>query len=780
MEKILNFVQRLYNSILYNGFYIILSLLFPFVIYKLDAGHEIIANIMDQNVGLNISLIILSFLLLAFSVWCVPTIALPIWKFFTGNKTKNEVLYNYLTTVYSGDGKVEKSTCNNNQIHSHLQIPIKYFAVFPWMMFIFTCVQVFSYAIATLFAIIFMIFMFYIINKNINKTSRFYNRFLFKTKNDPTEKILLRYLVFILIFIFFIFLPYLTDIIEPNIFKNSYWGYKLMIGINYLQLFAFYIFISYLENLGKEINLKTKYAISNYSYVVVLVISFIAVITLFILNRNFNISICNPIVVVVVIVALFIMFFDICITSQLLLTNIATNIKSNCTNPDCELEKSNKENLQFYKWIVYALIPVFIYFTFFHSINKHSIREVTIPTKEEFTDQRESFDTYLKKWLDQRGKTNDPIYLVSGPGGGSRAAVWFYLAMKKQDTIHNGNFYKNIFSISTVSGSTSGANMYLAEKYLFRNNLISKKEFSSKELSSLRLAKEIYSKNYFSSTFFGLLLGDGIEGIINPKVDRNYYFQKEEMQAFSNAYKLKDKEIIEANKYFENDLLYPYKKNNFPLFLINTTLVNYGKRGIFSPVKLNDISIGVDLYGNYASSCCKKGFGLPMVTCVNQSQAFPIINSYNYLDSAGRLCDGGLYDNSGCTTTLEVYHALKKYFKNNNLTPPKIICLNILNGKIDMDFCPEYQSSSILNTLTGVEEVLFSGHEAYAYYNLQKQINYNNTILNSKDEIERMRLDKKYNLTRMLSKEAITNIYNSMSPGDSIKQAKNLDIKTKP
>ncbi len=758
MRSILIFIERLYNSILYNGFYIVLSFLFPFIIYELEAGHEIIENILDENIGLNISLIMISFFLVAFSVWCVPSVALPIWKFFTKNETKNEILYNYLTTVYNGDGKLANSNCTNTKIHSHIQIPIKYFAVFPWMMFIFTCIEIFTCSIATFFAVLFLIAAFYFINKNIAKISNACNQWLFKN-NFTENKFSSRYIVFILVFLFFIFIPAFIDKIAPELYTKKILGYKFLIFINFLLLLAFYTFISYLENLGEKISLKTKYKILNNSYKIVLGISILTVILLFILNRHFTISICSPIFVVVTIVALLIMFFDIFFTSQLLLTHIAYDIKPSCSNPNCDLKITDLLTLKVYKWVIYALIPVFIYFIFFHSINKHLIREVNTPTKGVFSDKRATFDNYFKKWYQNRTSPKDTIYLISGPGGGSRAAVWFYLGMKKLDKVYGENFYKNVFSISTVSGSTSGANMYLAEKYLYENNLISRKAISTEEL-----AKKIYSKNYFSSSFFGLLIGDGIEGIINPKVDRNYYFQKEEMEAFSYAHQLKGKEIKEANKYFENDLLYPYKKNNFPLFLINTSLINYGKRGVFSPVKLNNVSLGFDLYGAYSSNSQKKGFGLPMVTCVNQSQAFPIINSYNYLEGAGRLCDGGLYDNSGCTTTLEVYQALKKYFKKNNLTNIKIICLNIINGKITEDFSPEYKSSSILNTLTGVKEVLFSGHESYAYYNLKRQINYNNSILNTKnmDTFITMQPKEKYNLTRMLSKKAINSIYIDM------------------
>lgn len=65
-------------------------------------------------------------------------------------------------------------------------------------------------------------------------------------------------------------------------------------------------------------------------------------------------------------------------------------------------------------------------------------------------------------------------------------------SMFELSTAHK-NFYKNLDSISTVSGCSSGAEMFLA----------SKEYYNISDLKSQReLAKRIYRKNYLSGALY--------------------------------------------------------------------------------------------------------------------------------------------------------------------------------------------------------------------------------------------------------------------------------------
>jgi hypothetical protein len=193
--------------------------------------------------------------------------------------------------------------------------------------------------------------------------------------------------------------------------------------------------------------------------------------------------------------------------------------------------------------------------------------------------------------------------------------------------------------------------------------------------------------------------------------------------------------------------------------MINTTIVNFGTRGVFSPVKMDSFSIARDLYGEFKNDRCNGGDNLPTVACVNQSQAFPILSAYNYMSCIGRMGDGGISENSGCATTLELYQALRQYCdKDTAKKHIKIICLNITNGSLDSPFKASYKKASIFNTVAAAANSPFDGSETYAYKNLERQIKY----INKGDTVTNLSLDTSITLTRTLSKESVATMYGKM------------------
>jgi len=380
---------------------------------------------------------------------------------------------------------------------------------------------------------------------------------------------------------------------------------------------------------------------------------------------------------------------------------------------------------------------------------------------------RPSLTTYFDAWTASRvtapGDTLD-VYLVSGQGGGSRAAVWFFMAMNYLDSLRStpsSRFADRVFSISTVSGSTSGAAMYLADRHL---NVA---PYAPAVVSRM---KTIYARNYLSSAFWGVLVGDGFEGVKHevlgklagtqnafPK-DRNYYFQQEEVQGYKNA--TPTIATAEINSFFYSDYLTPYANRNpatpnteLPLFFINSAVVETGERGVFSPVDLASFSLATDLYGLFKQY--NAPFNIPLITCVNQSQAFPVINAYNYLDGAGRLIDGGIYENSGTATTLEIYETLKQHVaaRGDTAPPIRLICINIVNTNMDAARdTVRFRPASMLNTLTAAFQSPFGGHEQFSYRNILRRVSPPDTAFS-------FQLDKPVPLTRMLESAAIDTMY---------------------
>lgn len=735
---LIQFLHKAANTIRYNGLYIFLAIVFPLVLSVFDAGREIIQSLCEETNQLNLSLCLVSFFLLGFSVWCIPTLAISIFQFFTGYQYENrspevleksrEEMFNSLTKIYN-----DKSTAYQP---NKTQFPIRWFAVFPWLMFLFTYYWVSGSNIDLLIEIITTIVLF-IIGK------RLFKKYKERIKIPKTGKLFL--LICTIPFLSLLMLPYILGNVIPQSFQIYTYGF-----IAALSAVIFYYTLHLLEEK------KTQYKLSCFNYNFMLIVLVLAILALYCLNQKQMLPNISPVIVLIIMAAAMITFFDLFITSQHLLIKIA-KAKSRSEKTDVISFR-----LGIYQLFTLTLLPIFIILCLFSSLNSHRIRKTYAGNEYVSITQRPTFTKYFDTWF-QKNMTailkDSTIYLISGQGGGSRAAAWFFMNMalkEKQDS----NFLKKTFSISTVSGSSVGAYMFLGAEYF---------NASIHHIDSV--TTKLLGRNYMSSAFFGLLIGDGIDGIVNTivspgsgfPIDRNYHLQKEEMDAFKKTFH------VDAKDFFEADYLQLYQDTTrmYPLFFINTAIVEKGTRGIFSPVQLDSISLAQDLYKTFKNEDHNGRYNIPMTTCVNQSEAFPLLSAYNYMDCTGRFIDGGLYENTGCETTLEIYQALRKYlnnpvYKNYNL---RIALLNVINSSITGDYNVPFKKASILNSLTALVNSPFGGHQNYAYHNLNRQVTYMNQLFNNdvKDTVMNIPLNEKITLTRTLSDSSIRKMYNTLS-----------------
>ena len=105
-------LQQLFNTIKYNGLYILLSLMFPLMFYKLDAGREIVLFMLNANQQYNISLIAFSFSLISLSIWCIPVLAIDYFKIITDGKVDKNEIFEKLDNNYNGT--IEDTITTNN------------------------------------------------------------------------------------------------------------------------------------------------------------------------------------------------------------------------------------------------------------------------------------------------------------------------------------------------------------------------------------------------------------------------------------------------------------------------------------------------------------------------------------------------------------------------------------------------------------------------------------------------------------------------------------------
>lgn len=777
MEILEQSLEKIFNTIKYNGLYIFLSILFPIMFYELDAGKEIVMFILNPDQQFNISLIAFSFFLISVSIWCIPVVAIDMYKALTNCKVDTYLIFDKIDSNYSGF--VEGTISSDNDKKVEPQVPVYILSITPWVIFISNLALVFFNQKIYFLGGIFLCIIGIIVLKKILKDNkpRIKKYFLHQRK----RKWIFFYLSGFVFLIYFISPLPLPIEAKSRPFIIAYY----FIGMILLYSFIFiYDFIRKLELENKEGFVGTvlgfNYKSSKLIHLTVLISVSALWITFYFFNRNASLGQFNPIVISLVISCVLILFLEFFILSQLLIIKIVA-------------EDSLKQKL--YRFGVIALTCFTLYVYFLASPNNHLIRKENISNYVKSDYDRLSLQEYFQKWYDEKNKDSAnqvkdkvfTVYLVSGQGGGSRAAAWFLMNMLYMDA-KDPNFYNHIFSISTVSGSSSGANMYYAFHQMggsindnnSQKNGNSKRSDSTSYNSIKNFTTHLYNRNFLSSGLFGLLLNDfSIDALTNrlndERRDRNFSLQNEELKAFQESYfklfptnYLKVKDSVLQNKiiadslvklnsiknYFEGDYLNIYR-NNFsnPLFFLNSTVIDDGTKGVFSPVKM-DFSMFRDLYGDYRMCNASDGFALPMVSCVNQSQAFPLMNSYSYLHGSGRLGDGGMYENSGTETTLEIYKTLRKYCDEKKINV-EFVFINLMNSQIKGKQNINFTKASYLNTISAMAKNPFYGHEFMAYNNLEKEIT-------NKTDFISIIPDNSYTLTRMLSASTINSLFKNV------------------
>ena len=767
-----DFIDRLKNSMKFNGFYIILSLLFPLLLIAIGAGDEIFLLLLNRDQFLNNVLIDLSFFMLSYCLWIVPALSIYIFRknIFGKNYTikDEELAFQKLSKIYNGE-KTSRYTTK--------QVAVRYLSTLPFLFFILGLVYNGFDAgllekMGKTWGFILMVFIFVLFVLAYYRTSEYIVNKIYLKKNIKIKLIL----IFLSTVLFYTVTINFKSIFEnfPTLHGNYFFDKNLDINPVLLIIsHSFAFFFSYFILRSFELNPDGKNPSEYYSnakkmhkYLLIFLTSCLMVCG--ILNALGILGILSPIVVGILLIAFLIMIIEFFITAPNLLINLFP------ANEENGLKRIGL------KFLIFVIVGIFI-FNFFSNFNKYEIR-TTLNTKQQY--ERQNLETYFEKWIAERTENKEEgdtltVYLVSGQGGGSRAGAWFLMNMLNFDK-NDPDFYKNTFSLSTVSGSTSGANMFLGIQNLKQK--FTKDSTLNRKLEPFEITRSIYTKNFVNGALYGILVTDLFNGF-----DRNTTLQLEEKKALQNYFNNENaaEKTKVINDLFENDYMDMYKENSTktPLFFINSTVATTGIKAIFSPVKfpqntkeeIPQIFSAIDLYENFYKYKNKdRKYNLPLITCVNQSQAFPIANSYNYLESVGRLCDGGAIENTGISTTVEIYKNLVKYRENiekRSKIKIKFVFVNILNSKVYEAKKVKFIKSSLTDVLTEVTNSIFNSSQPAAVRSLK--------IAKDPYEIDKIfpvQLDEEVALTRLLSDKTIARMHKKMNAKILKDKAKKMDI----
>jgi hypothetical protein len=390
--------------------------------------------------------------------------------------------------------------------------------------------------------------------------------------------------------------------------------------------------------------------------------------------------------------------------------------------------------------------------------------------------KRVTMESYFLPWAADRylhrpeGQTQpDTAYLAAIEGGGSRSGAWATAVLTRLDSLSNGKLRRNCFAISSVSGGSIGAASTLA---LWDNanerGILDSTLYTGAPSKRRSYVSTIFKRNYLSTALAGMFFYDLFQQI--PVVHWAYLshasrtdrHQNEE----SNAVDIALKSVFNGTFDCRSDYL---KKTNFlslyyssvrnsqdqvlntrlPLFFPNTCRVEDGRRGIVSPIQMEQTGedsttfrpfiAAVDVIGNISADPAHANKYISLGEATSLSELFPYVNATVYAgEKAGTFMDGGTYENLGLTTLYEVRTTLRNILQDASLEtkipesiPPesRMDFLNYLHAMKFRILTIYYyynhgqengqfpnQSSQLLNPLIALLNTPFSGHTDYIYH----------------------------------------------------------------
>ena len=373
-------------------------------------------------------------------------------------------------------------------------------------------------------------------------------------------------------------------------------------------------------------------------------------------------------------------------------------------------------------------------------MDNHAIRLLGKP-EPEFVQERvkqppapigEAFDQW-RTLAKKAGASEPPCIIIAAEGGGIRAALWpaIVLGTLQDMSLQRGpgrpDFASHVFAISGVSGGSVGAAVFGA--------LCA----DGRDAGEMReRAAAICGKDHLAPAIGALLYPDFAQRFLPFAIFRD------RASAFEGSW---EDAWGDEKKFGRNRLAEPFSrlwKNDGarwqPALLLNATMVENGKRGIFSSLPILTGTGGqfIDAHDLHAHL---RAFGpgagdwqdVPLSTAAHASARFPLVSPPGRLPSGARVVDGGYFENSAATTALDVLNGVTKQLDHTGGTTRIIfIFLRYADGPGLTDLPPPnprppgppipaadpqlYAKKNVLNETGGIAGALLATREARGSY----------------------------------------------------------------
>lgn len=362
----------------------------------------------------------------------------------------------------------------------------------------------------------------------------------------------------------------------------------------------------------------------------------------------------------------------------------------------------------------------------------------------------EILENWKKRVTENNGDSiqKPKLILIGTSGGGLRATLWTYYALKLADSLCNEQLLKHTKLISGSSGGMIGAALV-------------RELFLKKQLGEL----DAYNQDF----------GDNLGGdILNPVVfsmATNDLFIRYRTFKYGNFEYTKDrgyafeKELNENTQFFLDKKLNEYTEPEYqaliPQFILSPTIVNDGRRLLISstPISylvnnrpINPLIYNTPLTENIEFSRCfsKQGaHNLRFLTALRMNATFPFILPTVSLPTNPpiEIMDAGLRDNFGMLNNVKYLFTFKDWIEENT---SGVIILQVRdkqkNRKLEHNAVP-----SMLQKLASPVQALYGNFERVQNFEHDKLMEYTSSWFNGKIDVIDLELTQSNNQNISLS-----------------------------
>ena len=334
--------------------------------------------------------------------------------------------------------------------------------------------------------------------------------------------------------------------------------------------------------------------------------------------------------------------------------------------------------------LITALAALAIILSLSDTNENHEIRVLPRKTNDTGQAAQRTVKKAFDEWFANRSNKYNypegyPVYIIAAEGGGLYAAYHAALFLSRlQDTCPN--FSEHVFAISGVSGGSLGAavfsssvsHLYAPDKLDAPDKAVTCHDQVAKSGRFQVLAAKALADDFLSPLVFKFLFPDFFQHffpIAIPPFDRARGLERSFELAWSRATATSDLENLFATAYSKHWS----PSSSAPALVLNTTRVDLGGRQLIAPFR----PISGSLHSSYAE--LGTTMDLPLSTAIGLSARFPLVTPAGWMplthetDIKGlkvQLVDGGVFENSGLDTALDIFREIEGRRNNQTVSKP--------------------------------------------------------------------------------------------------------------